>query len=182
MGGGAPPNIYFPPAVGQKELNLSDDWRGLWVGEPELPAGIPVLYAYGMVLMGDKGYVTRRAGDSVWATVEGETNGVAPEKFVKAAAKEQVAATVRSMEMLGYFECRATSHNADFPAGAVTIRPFYLIVAKQVGDLAKDSAFEKRRLPANEYMMALRQRYPELAEQLSIAGQRYAVLRAKGEA
>jgi hypothetical protein len=182
MGGGAPPNIYFPPPIGQKELNLSDDWRGVWIADGELPDGIPVLYAYGMVLMGDKGYVTRRAGDAVWGTVEGDTGGLVAERFMRAAAKEQVAATVRSIEMLGYFECRATSHNADYPAGALSIRPFYLVVASKVGDLAKDSAFEKRRLPANEYLMALRKRYPELADQLSVAGQRYAVLRAKGEA
>lgn len=179
-GGGPPMNIYFPPPAGQKELNLSDDWRGLWVDDTELPAGVPVLYAYAMVLLGDKGYVSRPIGAPTWGTVEGETAGQPPEKYVRAAAKEQVGATVASMEMLGYFECRATSHNTEFSAGALSARPLYLVVAKQVGDLAKGSQFEKRRLPLNEYMMALRLRYTELTDQLAIAGQRYAVLRAKG--
>jgi hypothetical protein len=34
----------------------------------------------------------------------------------------------------------------------------------------------------NEYLIAVRNRYPELADQFGEAGQRYAVLRAKGEA
>lgn len=174
--------MYQPRPMAMTELNLSDDWRARWIDEQELPENAPVNYAYAVVMMGDKGYVTRARGGSVWGTVEGAVEGETPAAFVHRAAKEQTGATIRTLELLGFFECRATSHNEQFPAGSITVRPMYLVVAKSIDDLPGDSAYEKRRLPMNEYLMALRGRYPELVEHLGQAAQRYAVMRAKGEA
>ena len=174
--------MYRPRPLAVKELNLSDDWRARWIDEQELPENAPVNYAYAVVMMGDKGYVTRGRGTSEWGTVEGTVKGEAPEAFVKRAVKEQLGATVRSLELLGFLECRATSHNEEFPAGFTTVRTMYMVVAKSIDDLPAGSAYEKRRLPMNEYLMALRGRYPELADYFGQAGQRYAIMRAKGEA
>ncbi len=175
-------SIYIPRPLGAKELNLSDDWRGRWIDEQELPANAPVHYAYALVVMGDKGYVTRRQGESVWGSVEGAVSEEKPEAFIKRAVKEQAGATIGQLEMIGFFECRATSHNPEFPKDAISVRPLYLVVAKKVDDLPEASAYEKRRLPLNEYMRAIRGRYAELADPISAAGQRYAVIRAKGGA
>lgn len=175
-------SIYIPRPLGAKELNLSDDWRGRWIDEQELPANAPVQYAYALVWMGDKGYVTRQRGDAVWGSVEGSVSGEKPDAFIKRAVKEQAGATIGQMEMIGFFECRATSHNPDFAKDTLSVRPLYLVVAKKVDDLPAGSAYEKRRLPLNEYMRAIRGRYPELADPISDAGQRYAVIRAKGGA
>lgn len=174
--------MYQPRPMAMTELNLSDDWRARWIDEQELPENAPVNYAYAVVMMGDKGYVTRTRGGSVWGTVEGAVEGETPAAFVHRAAKEQTGATIRTLELLGFLECRATSHNEQFSAGSITVRPMYLVVAKSIGDLPGGSGYEKRRLPMNEYLMALRGRYPELMEHFGQAGQRYAIMRAKGEA
>jgi ADP-ribose pyrophosphatase YjhB (NUDIX family) len=174
--------MYRPRPLALKELNLSDDWRARWIDEQDLPENAPVNYAYAVVMMGDKGYVTRPRGAAVWGTVEGTVEGETPDAFVQRAVKEQMGATIRSLELLGFLECRATSHNEQFEAGFITVRPMYMVVAKSIDDLPADSAYEKRRLPMNEYMMALRGRYPELTDYFGQAGQRYAIMRAKGEA
>lgn len=175
-------NIYIPNAIGVRELNLDNDWRGRWVNMDELPEHAPVDYAYAAVLMGDKGYVTRPRGQAVWGTVEGATGSEAVQAFLKRALKEQMGATIARTEMLGFLECRATQHNPDVPKDTIRVRPVFLVVAKKVDDIGAESPYERRRLPMNEYLKAVRNRYPELAEQFGDAGQRYAVLRAKGEA
>ena len=165
------------------ELNMSDQWRGRWVeGEP-LPAGVPVLHLYGAVLMDDKGYVVRERGSEArWGTVEGAPNdGEKPEAALKRLAKEQLNATPGRLEMLGFLDCRATSHNPDHPKDTRSVWPIYLFVAKQIKDLGPKSAFERRRLPMNEYMVAIRNRYPEIDEYLPLAPERYVVLRARSE-
>jgi hypothetical protein len=179
---GASQNFYVPNPLGVKELNLDNDWRGRWVEMDELPDHAPVDYAYAAVLMGDKGYVTRPRGENTWRTVEGGTGTEKPEAFLKRAIKEQIGATIARTEMLGFLECRATQHHPELPKDTIRVRPVYLVVAKKVDDLGAESPYERRRLPMNEYLIAVRNRYPERADQFGEAGQRYAVLRAKGEA
>ena len=174
--------MYQPRPMAMTELNLSDDWRARWVDEQELPENAPVNYAYAVVVMGDKGYVTRARGSSVWGTVEGAVEAETAVDFVRRAVKEQTGGTMRTLELLGFLECRATSHNEQFRAGSIALRPMYLVVAKSIDDLPDASTYEKRRLPMNEFMMALRGRYPELVDHFGQAGQRYAIMRAKGEA
>jgi len=176
-------NIYIPPPLGVVELNLADQWRARWVAEQVLPKDAPVVYAYSLVFMGDKGYVTRSTGETAWDTVEGElATGEKPETFVKRAAKERTGAIVGKVELIGYFECKATSHNAGYPKDTLTLRPIYVAVAKQVKDIPAGSAYERRRLPLNEYMAALRSRYPQLELYFAKAVERFAIMRAKGEA
>jgi hypothetical protein len=179
---GALAAMYMPRPAAVRELNLNDEWRGRWYEADELPENAPVNYAYALVLMGDKGYVTRPAGQTAWGTVEGPTEPGKPESFLKTAIKAQTGATPAHTELIGFFECRATSHNPDFEKDAITVRPLYLAVAKSVGDLGPGAAYEKRRLPLNEYTRAIRDRYTEIEEQMQMACQRYAVLRARGEA
>jgi hypothetical protein len=179
---GGSQNFYVPDALGLKELNLNNDWRGRWFAQDALPPDAPVDYAYAAVLMGDKGYVTRPRGETVWRTVEGTIAGERPEAFLERAVKEQIGATIARSEMLGFIECRATQHNPDVLKDTVRMRPLYLIVAKKFDDLGADSPFERRRLPMNEYLLAVRNRYPELSDEFGEVAQRYAVLRAKGEA
>ncbi len=179
---GALASYYQPMPVAERELNLNDEWRARWYEQSELPESAPVAHEYVVVFMGDKGYVTRPTGAKVWGTPEGARGDETPDACARRAAKEQIGATLARLELLGFFECRATSHNTQFPKDFITVRPFYLGVAKKIDDLPDDSAFEKRRLPINEFMPALRGRYPELEPQVQAAGQRYAVLRARGEA
>lgn len=159
------PNIsyYDPGPPGRVELNLGDAWRAYWVEADELPAGAPLLYAYAMVVMDGKGYVTRPAGDTKWGTVEGPVQaGETSDAWVKRALLEQANATPAKVELVGYLSCKATSHNAEYPAGTVGVRPIFLVVAKQVKDMAQGGPFQRRRLPLNEYTMELRRRYPEV--------------------
>ena len=60
------------------------------------------------------------------------------------------------------------------------MRPIYLIIAKQVKDLGPSAAYERRRLPLNEYTMAIRTRYPELHNYMVPAVDVYLTLRARG--
>ncbi|MCC6382057.1 MAG: hypothetical protein IT304_06075 [Dehalococcoidia bacterium] len=174
---------YEPRWLGVLELKLGDEWRAKWVAEGALPPDAPVIYAYAAVYMGDKGYVTRRAGDDRWGVVEGPLGtGEKPTAWVKRASQAQVGATLARVELIGYLECKATSHNPDFPAGTTTLRPVYLVVAKQVKNLPADSGYERRRLPLNEHATAIRARYPELDQYLLQTLDRFAVLRATGAA
>ena len=46
----------------------------------------------------------------------------------------------------------------------------------------RESGFERRRLPLNEFAKALRTGYPELNESITIAVDRFLVLQSRGEA
>ena len=180
MGFPDPSSIYIPPPLGVIELNLGDQWRALWVDSDTLPAGIPVDYAYALVCMGDNGYLTREAGSELWGTVEGRPGpGEKPLACVKRAAREQTGAVAAAVELIGYLECRATSHNPEHEAGTTRLRAFYLFVAKQVKDLGRDAAYERRRLPLNQQMVAIRKRYPEFEDHFSKAASAYALRQAR---
>ena len=171
---------YEPRWPGVKELNIADDWRARWVDEQELPENAPVHYAYSLLVMGDKGYGVREAGGNRWGMLEGETGGEAPDAFIKRAAKDWVGATLARVELIGFFECRATRHNTEFAQGELTVRPLYLAVAKTMSDVAPNKGHERRRFPMNEYAVAMRGRYAEFLDHLQQAFQRYAVIQAKG--
>jgi len=174
---------YEPRWPGVVELKISDQWRARFVDEQDLPPNAPVAYAYAILYMGDKGYVCREAGADRWGTLEGALDGKErAEAFVKRIAKERVGAVIGKLALVGFLECKATSHNPDYEAGAVTVRPIYVAVAKKVGEVAEGSGYERRRLPLNEHFKALRARYPELDDYFGKAAQQYAVMRAKGEA
>lgn len=173
---------YEPRWPGVRELNFADQWRARWVDEQQLPPSAPVHIAYALVLMGDKGYATREKGGPKWEMIEGETGSASVEAFLKKALKERVGAIAARTDLVGFFECKPTRHNTEFPAETVMVRPMYVVVAKKVDDLPAASAYERRRFPMNEYIVALRARYPELADEVGLAANHYGVLRAKGEA
>lgn len=176
-------NIYIPPPLAVLELNLGDQWRARFSEGDELPPNAPLAYGYAVVFMGDKGYVTRRGDDGPWGVLEGAFNaGEKPRAWLKRLATEQFGATPGQVELIGYLDCKATSHNSEFPPGTITVRPLYVVAAKAVKDLGESSGYVRRRLPLNEHAEAVRKRYPELAPFMSMALNRYAVWRARGEA
>ncbi len=175
---------YQPRWPAVIELNLEDQWRARWVEEETLPPGAPVLFAYGVVFHNERGYAVRRAGsDEPWGTLEVSVPfGSDPAQAVSEAARRQLGALPRLTSLVGFLECKATSQNPDFPAGTITVRPVYLVVARALEDLPDDAGWERRRFPLAEFMKVLRRRYPELATYLGEAGQKYLVLRSRGEA
>ena len=175
--------IYIPRWLGKNELNLSDHWRAVWVDEDVLPENAPILHAYAVVLCDEKGYAARRAGESNWGSVEGVVNkGEQPEAWAKRAAEEQTGAIGPKPTLMGYFECKATTHNPDFAPGTATVRPIYLVVAKRMKETGRDPAFERRRYPLNEFAKVLRDHYPELNQSMIKSLDRYLIMRSKGEA
>lgn len=181
---GMPPvgSIYIPPPAATKELNLNDEWRGRWVDGEELPSDTPVVYAYALVYMEDRGYATRPADTDEWGMVELSITGSKPEAEIKQAVKEQTGGTAEKLVATGYLECVATSHHSTLPAGSVAVRPLYVAVLKSIKDLGREAPYQRRRLPLNEYVAAMRKRYPEIRRQVSDAAARYVAMRAKGEA
>lgn len=175
------PGGYEPRWPGVVELNLADQWRARWVDEQELPANAPVNWAYGMVCMGDYGYATRASGAPKWEMLDGPTGDADADAFIRDVAMERTGATPGKVELIGYFECKATRHNTEYGQGTITVRPFYLVVAKSVSDLPEGSGYERRRMRMAEYMVAMRARYPELEDYIGQCALRYSVLRAKGE-
>ncbi|MBI2766783.1 MAG: hypothetical protein HYX53_12860 [Chloroflexi bacterium] len=174
--------VYQPDWIGVVELNIGDAWRARWTDAAELPANAPIFYAYALTFMGDKGYTTRPEGAPTWGIVEGPlANGEKPGAFVKRAAKEQVGATIARTELIGYLDCKATKFNPDFDPGEITVRPVYIAIAKKVDNLPEGSTYQRRRMPLNEFTVAVRKRYPEIVVYLEKAIDRYMVLRAKGE-
>ena len=175
--------IYIADPLGVKELNLGDAWRAVWVASDDLPAEAPVAFAYAVAVCDEKGYVTRPTGGNRWGVVEGDVPaGETGAAFVKRAALSQAGATGGRTHLLGYFDCKATSYNAEYPLGARVVRPIYLLIAKSMKDIGRESGFERRRLPMNEFARALRDGYPELGETIMQAVDRYMVMRARGEA
>jgi len=175
---------YKPRWVGTLELNIGDQWRATWVDEQELPEHAPVFYLYALVFKGDKAYVTRPEGSNeAWRTVEGELEpGETVDEALARMAMQQVGATAKRTSLVGFLECKATTHNGAFEPGIVTVRPLYVIVASSIEEIPEGSGFERRRLPLNEYMVAIRRRYPELDQDLARGAQMYAVMQARGEA
>jgi ADP-ribose pyrophosphatase YjhB (NUDIX family) len=183
-----PPNLaqlaqYRPRWLGVYELNLGDAWRAVWERADELPEDAPVYFGRVVVVADERGYVTRQEGSETWQMVEGYLDpGETAEAFVKRAALEQTGAIVKSTHLVGFLECKATSHNPDFEAGTVTVQPLYLAVADKVSDVPEGSPYQRRRLPINEFLRLLRASHPEIERYVAEVGQKYAVLRAQGQA
>lgn len=172
-----------PKPPGVRELNLGDLWRARWVEGGPLPRGVPVDRLYGVVLLDSKGYVSRARGAEHWDTLEGvPAAGEPPAAFLKKLARDHVGADATVIELIGYLDCRATSHNPTAPAGTAAVRAFYTMAARKVAANPGDPAFERRRLPLNEFMQALRLRYPEFEEYFGKSVERYVILHAKNEA
>ena len=165
-----------------KELSIGNAWLARWVKDEPLPTDVPVDYAYGLVFLGDKGYVCRSQAASVWGTVEGATEGADVAAFLSGAAHDQTGAVVGRQELVGFLYCKATSHNPEHESGAVRTRPIYVLVAKSMDDVPEGTGFVRRRLPLNEHLMALRDRYPELGKSMTEASEKYSIMRARGEA
>jgi hypothetical protein len=175
-------SIPEPRWLGIRETRLGNDWLARWIDADTLPAGAPAAYGYAVVLMGDKGYVTRAAGSEHWDALEGAIPaGTKPDAWLKSAARDRIGATLGKTVLIGYLECRATSHNPEFAAGTVTIRPFYAVAAKKVEDQPRDAGWERRRLPANEFSAYVRQRYPDIEEYLQKAIELVLIWKARGE-
>lgn len=169
--------------AGIVETNLGDLWRARWIPEEEFPTGAPVIFAWANLFAGDRGYVLRKKGETVWGTLDGDVSAdEGPVAFLKRAARERAGITIGTLQPVGYLLCRATRHNPAYELGAPAIMAMYAAVAEDVGDVPDDSEYERRRLPLNEYGAALRLRYPEVEPYLVNATQRYMVMRAKGEA
>jgi hypothetical protein len=169
--------VYEPRWPGVKELNLADQWRARWVNEQELPDHAPVHYVYALLVMGEKGYALRETGANRWGMLEGLVGELSAEQFLKKAAKDRAGITLDEWALVGFLECKPTRHNTEFSADETTVRPFYVAVAKDVKDAPADSGFERRRFPLNEYVVAMRARYPELLDYLPAAFNRYAAMR-----
>jgi len=176
-------SFYIPPPAGVIELNFSDEWRARWVDAQTLPVRTPVDYIYALVCMGDNGYLTRAVGSDSWGTVEARPEaGERPLACVKRVTREETGAVAGTVELVGYLECRATSHNHEHEAGTTRLRPFYVVAARLVNDLGRGAAHERRRLPLNQHMAAIRKRYPEFEDYFSKAVSAYALLQARGTA
>jgi ADP-ribose pyrophosphatase YjhB (NUDIX family) len=174
---------YKPRWLGVYELNIGDAWRAVWESADELPPDAPVYFGRVVVVADERGYVTREDDTGRWRTVEGYLDpGESSEGFVKRAALEQTGAVIKSVHLIGFLECKATSYNPDFEAGRVTVQPLYLAVAGSVKDIPEGLPYQRRRLPINEFLRELRAAHPEIERHIADAGQKYAVLRAEGKA
>lgn len=182
-GAGAPmPYIYVPLPASIKELRLNDLWLGRWADADELPAGAPATHLYALLYMGDKGYVIREKGTDRWRGLEGELGGDAPEAWLKREVPARTGLTPGKVVLIGYLECRPTKFNTDFPADGYAVRPLYVVSAKKVADVPDASVYERRRLPMNEHIAAMRNAYPEIREHIDQAVDRYIRLQATGQA
>jgi hypothetical protein len=176
-----PPYIPDPPGV--REIRLGDAWLARWSDSLELPEGVPVSAVYASVMMDGKGYVVRPKGTAAWRSVEGTAERAETgEAALKRLLMAQIAATIGRTELVGFLDCRATSFNPAYPAGAASVQPVYLAIAKTIGNMPANGEWERRRLPLNEHIAALRLAYPQFEEYFAKTVDRYAVLRARGEA
>jgi hypothetical protein len=161
---------------------LGGEWKARWVDDQPLPSDIPIQWAYSVVICDDKGYVCRKKGTTLWDTTEGEPNdGEKAETFLQRIAKERVSASSGKIELVGFLDCKATSHNTKTKVGGRTTIPFFLTASGKVQNAPRDSEYERRRLPLNEFMKVLRARYPQFEEYMGLIVDRYQIMKAKGE-
>ncbi len=177
-----PGNYFIPDPPGVYEHNLGDLWRGVWQPANQLPEGVPVNHAYVLLYMDGRGYVVRTSEGDTWATPEGAPKAdEAFDAFLARLLEEQAGASLKKYVVTGYLDCKATSHNPDFPAGTHSVRPLAIAIASAVKDQRPGSAYMRRRLPANEHIIAIRKRYPEFAKYMGDAISTYLIMHAKGE-
>ncbi len=177
-----PSSFYIPEPAGVYEHNLGDEWRGIWMDTEEVPEGILLSGCYLFLFMDGKGYVTRSSEDVTWGTPTGvPAEGESFQQLVARMAKEQAGITLKKTIVHGMLGCKATSHNAKYPAGSISLQPFVIGIASKVDDIAASSGSMRRRLPANEYIAAMRKRYPEWERYVGDLVSRYLILEAKGE-
>lgn len=173
---------YEPRWPGVLEIKFGDDWRAKYIAENEIPENAPVTYGYALVVMDEKGYVTRAKGsEGAWLTVEGPVApGETAEAWATRAANEQTGAVAATVFVNGFLECKATSHNPQYEAGTVTVRPFLVVIAKQMDDVPDDSGHERRRMPLNEYATTVRRQYAAFDQHVTAAIDRYVVMARTG--
>lgn len=178
-----PSSFYVPPPPGVREHNLGDLWRGVWVAGSDIPEGLPLDHTYILLFMAGRGYVVRESESETWGTIEMKPNeGEKLDDFVKRVLSEEFGATLKTHIVTGYLDCKATSHNPDYPAGTRTLRPMVIASASEMADQRPNAKYARRRLPANEYIAMMRQKYPELQAYFGDAINQYLILNARGEA
>lgn len=180
------PNGMRPPITwrepGVIETNIGDEWRARWVDTSELPDGVEVTLVRALIFADDKGYALRPRDTTTWIAVEDELPaGEAPEAYLRRILEERVALHVGMVELIGFQACRATRYNANYSEGDLTLRPLYIVAVSSADVVPAASGYERRRMPLNEYGMAMRARYPEIEPHITTLLQRYGVMLARGE-
>ncbi len=174
------PITYREPGV--VETNIGDQWRARWVDTAELPDGVEVTLVRALLFAGDKGYALRPIDAKNWDAIADDLPaGESPDGYLKRILKERIGIVAGTIELIGFQACRATRHNPTHKEGALTLRPLYLVAASGVEAIPAGSGYERRRMPLNEYGVAMRARYAEVEPHLTKLLQRYAVMLAKGE-
>ena len=173
--------MYRPLPLAVKELRINDAWLGRWSDADELPEHGPVGYVYATLYSGDKGYLIRPKGAEVWAAIDSETGGEDPETWLRREVPARTGLGIGKLILTGFLECRPTKFN-DAPKGTIQLRPLYIVIADTVENVPATSTFERRRVILNEYLAAMRNRYPEIRSYMEKAHDRYLTMRAKGEA
>ncbi len=179
---GIPSRFDFkePKWLFEPEVTFDSAWRARWVAGGPLPSNAFVSPVYGVLVMDDKGYMTRKKAEGgPWWALEGAPTGTEkPLATLQRIAREQTGATVGASELMGYFVCKATQNNPDFAIGTLALRPVYLAIAKSMKDLGPASEWERRRYPMNEFAQMLRQQYVILSPSLTTAVNRYFAIQA----
>jgi hypothetical protein len=180
------PNIPMQPKrplkfSGVIEINLGDNWRGVYTeGAP--PKNVPVLYAIGILVRKEKGFLVRKTAEDFWNVLEGNpVKGEQTDTFLSRIAEEQAGIDIDRIITLGFDDLKATRHNTDYEIGTQAIRTFSLVIADTVGQIPEESGYTRRRLPLSEYAVAVRKRYPEFTKHLGKALDQYIIMRAKNE-
>lgn len=178
-----PSSIYIPDPLGVREHKLGDDWRAVYTRQGEIPDGVKVDHAIILLFMNGRGYVFRESESDTWGTIEDAPNdGEDVEAFVTRVTAEHAGATLRLQEISGFLDCKATSHNPNYPVGSRVARPLIIAAASEMEDQRPGGKYMRRRLPANEYIAIIRKKYPELQGYMGDAINRYLILNARGEA
>ena len=180
------PNIPMQPQrplkySGVFEINLGNNWRGVYTeGAP--PKDVPVLYAIGILVKKEKGFLVKKTVEDFWNVLEGNPEkGEQSDTFLSRIAKKQAGIAIDRILTLGFDDLKATRHNTDYEIGTQAIRTFSLVIADTVGQIPEESDYTRRRLPLSEYAVAVRKRYPEFTKHLGKALDQYMIMRAKDE-
>ncbi len=165
-----------------EELNFGDQWRARFMRAQKLPPGARATHVYALAFLGDRGYLGRQRDTETWSAIDGAVEaGETGPAAAKRLARDRMGLVAGKVIMVGFLEAIATRHNRNYKTGEAVYRPVYIVAGKSVKDIPASSNYERRRLPLNEYAVAVRRLHSEVDVGFSHAIDQYLLLRSKGE-
>jgi ADP-ribose pyrophosphatase YjhB (NUDIX family) len=140
----------------------------VWFRASELPEDAKVTHVTLIPYRGEKAVVAWQAGKQ--SLPEGDVReGERAEDAVRRVAEEQAGILEPTMQLLGYFRCRATSYHKTQAPDTITYQALYAVETGTLADFPSDQAYERRIILQRDLNTLLRSSYVEVRREYTDA-------------